>query len=78
MIEQIETTSEETADGATNVADAAHEQTESLAGVATRVDELATEADALLTLLDEFDLGDRPAASSSTTSTGTSAEAGAD
>jgi methyl-accepting chemotaxis protein len=61
MLEQIEATSEETATEATSVADAAHEQTDSLGTVATRVDELAEQADTLLGLLEAFELSTRDA-----------------
>jgi methyl-accepting chemotaxis protein len=56
MVERIETTSEETATGATSVADAAQAQTDSLDEVAGRVDDLAEQADALLGLLESFEL----------------------
>jgi len=65
MIEQIETTSEETATEATGVADAAHEQTDSLDDVSGRVDDLADQADALLGLLEAFELSTRDSGESS-------------
>lgn len=65
MIEQIETTSEETATEATGVADAAHEQTDSLDDVSGRVDDLADQADALLGLLEAFELSTRDGGESS-------------